>query len=417
MSGGLFSRARGFDRRLWVLTAGWFVNALGFSMVFPFLMVYLKEKRHFDVAVVGLVYLAMGAARITGVLLAGFVVDRIGRRKIMVGAPALRAVIYLILAWAIHRWASLREITTLLTVASFVGSFFQTAADTYVADLVGPEQRSDAYAVLRVGLNLGWMTGPAAGAFLARTPYSLLFGVTAATAMVLAALAWIFCHETLDVAARRSRDGGAGPGFSPAVYLQSPAFLAFCFMTLLLFLGSSQLVSTLAAYARSGVGIEKWQLGMLYTINGLVVVVLQLPVNAALRRVRLRTRMGAGALVYALGYGLLGRATCFGHMAGCIAIISCAEMLVMPSSISIATRFAPAGAKGRFVGLFSMMRGLGFSVGPYIGCKLFAYFEPFGATYAIWAILPWITVAGAVGIFSMSHPAMAEAEGAERPGA
>ena len=409
MALGTLRRLRSLDRRLWVLTAGWFINALGFSMVFPFLTVYLKNERGFPIESIGVVFLVMGFARIVGVLLAGVVVDRIGRRKVMIGAPALRGVVFLLLALTIHWKGSLWEIARLLALASFVGSFFQTAADTYVADLVEPERRSDAYAVLRVGLNVGWMTGPAIGAFLARTPYSLLFTVTAATTFALGTIAWIFCHETLGISRSAGLSGGSRT--SLAIYLRHPHFLFFCGMTLLLFLGSSQLVSTLAAYTTGPIiGASQKQLGLLYTFNGLLVAVFQIPVNGMMRRLPLRTRMAAGALVYAMGYGLLGAARSYPHILGCIALVSVAEMLVMPASISIATRFAPDEAKGRFVGLFSMMRGLGFSVGPFIGCALYAHFA--GREYMVWAVLPWITIAGAVGLLAMRHPAAAAVEGA-----
>ena len=84
------NRLRGFDRRLWVLVAGWVISAVGFSMVFPFLAIYLREIRDFPSFHVALVFPAMGLAGVAGVLLSGQLVDWMGRRIIMIGAPAAR---------------------------------------------------------------------------------------------------------------------------------------------------------------------------------------------------------------------------------------------------------------------------------------------------------------------------------------
>ncbi len=395
---------KGFDRRLWVLTAGWFINALGFSMAYPFLAMYLKSERGFSPMQVGLVFPAVGLAAIVGMFVAGKLVDTIGRRRLMIASPAIRACIFLGLSYAVHREASLTWLTILLAASGFVGAFFQIAADTYVSDLVSPEKRSDAYAVLRVGLNAGWMTGPAIGAFLAKTPFSLLFAVTAACVGSLSVLALIFCHETVDI--KESSPPGISSRSRPSIALlwRNPGFLRFCILSTLLFLGSAQLVSTLSVYSIEKVNISKSLFGSLMVLNGGINFIFLVPVNASLRKMPLGRRMGLGALIYALGYCLMGLAGGYRDLFLCVALVSTAEMLVMPSSISIATRFATPGAKGRYVGLFSMTKQFGYSVGPLAGFWLYGVFA--GREHLVWMVLPVFALVAGIGLITMRHDAV-----------
>src|SRR5438034_777553 len=50
------------DRRVWWLAAARGINTMGFSIVMPFMAMYLVEKRHVSGASYGLIYLVAGIA-------------------------------------------------------------------------------------------------------------------------------------------------------------------------------------------------------------------------------------------------------------------------------------------------------------------------------------------------------------------
>jgi len=55
-----------------------------------------------------------------------------------------------------------------------------------VADVVEPGQRVEAYGLLRIGSNLGWVVGPVlGGAFLIVTSYGNLFLITASGLLIV----------------------------------------------------------------------------------------------------------------------------------------------------------------------------------------------------------------------------------------
>ncbi|MCP3965738.1 MAG: MFS transporter [Lentisphaerae bacterium] len=72
------------------LAVAWFVNSLGFSIIYPFLPLYLHNNRGFDMSTVGLIFPAMGVGVVLGPPISGWLVDHIGRRLILVGGPILQ---------------------------------------------------------------------------------------------------------------------------------------------------------------------------------------------------------------------------------------------------------------------------------------------------------------------------------------
>src|SRR3954451_6016685 len=76
-------------RPVWILQAGGLVNSFGNGIVLPFLIIYLHNVRDIPLGIAGLV----AAANSVGALASGFVGgalgDRIGPRRVLVGALSL----------------------------------------------------------------------------------------------------------------------------------------------------------------------------------------------------------------------------------------------------------------------------------------------------------------------------------------
>ena len=161
------------------LAAAWAINSLAYSIVYPFIPIYLHEERNIPMDVVGTIFPLMGLAVILAPPLSGWLTDRIGRNFMMQSGQGLRGAVFLVLALFALRHAPFWAFALLLMVNSAVGTFFQVAADSYLADFTTQEERPRVYSKIRIGTNIGWAVGPMLGAFLARTPFSLMFAMTA----------------------------------------------------------------------------------------------------------------------------------------------------------------------------------------------------------------------------------------------
>src|SRR5262249_42532185 len=86
----LWASYRGLDRRIWTLAALRGINTMGFSIVMPFMAMYIVEERGGRGATYGTIYLCSGLAAAIGNALAGELSDRIGRRAGMLTALLVR---------------------------------------------------------------------------------------------------------------------------------------------------------------------------------------------------------------------------------------------------------------------------------------------------------------------------------------
>ena len=360
------------SRRITALAVAWCINTFAYSIAYPFLPIYLHSTRGFPMSQVGLLYLLIGLARMLAPTAGGPLVDRFGRRGMLIAAPAARAVAYLVLAWFVYREAGFWQLSGMLFVVMFIGGFFQTASSAYVTDVAPAQARPEAFSKIRVGLNIGWMAGPAVGAFLARTPFALLFAVTGVLCLVTPVIVFFSCPEPENGGAeyREGAAGGERRGLL-SVLGADATFLKMLLFAFPIFLVSSQLVTTLTVFARDHIGMTGNAVGLLYTLNGLVVILFQLRLSKAIVRVNLATRVSSGGLFYAAGYFAMAFCTTAWHAYLAVVVFTVGEMLTFPSLEAASSRMAPPGMVGRYMGIYGLVWGLGYSVGPFMGSLLY----------------------------------------------
>jgi len=393
-----------------MLSVAWGFNTFAFSIVYPFLPLYLNEERGIPMNIAGLVFPVMGIASIISGPISGVLADRFGRRKLIIGGPLGRSAAFIALAVMAALNAPFILIAAGLFCSTLLGSFFQNGSNAYVTDLVAPKDRTVAFSTLRVGLNVGWMFGPAVGSFLAKTPYSLLFTLTGVLCCVTASIPYFFCSS---VPHRTSASNTEVPSMRSLLSLlkQDNVLCAILVLTFLMFLSVSQFVSTLSIYSRQVVGIERIWLGFLYTINGAIVIALLIPVNKLLKNTNPALRISTGAFLYIIAFAGFGLSPLWGdrtvhlifwnisaawlHLVACITILTFAEMISITAIITVVGHLAPPDKIGRYMGLYGLTMGTSWAFGPYIGSVLF---EPLRShPLLLWLLLSIGAMCGGIG--------------------
>ena len=76
---------KGYDRRVWVLFYSRLIDGVGFSIVGPFLALFMYDTMDAPLALAGLVLTVAGVAGAVGSLVGGLAADRFGRWGVMTG--------------------------------------------------------------------------------------------------------------------------------------------------------------------------------------------------------------------------------------------------------------------------------------------------------------------------------------------
>ncbi len=359
-----------FDRGLWILSLGWLIASLGFAASIPFISIYFHNRLGMSTTEIGTFFAVMAIVRAGFQAAGGEISDRIGRRPLLIQMPFYRVITFVALALAVQFEWGFWPIAVILLFNFMTGSMFLTAVMASVSDIVPSGKRLDGYAISRSAGNAGWAIGPAIGGYLAASSYAELFYFSAAVTLVGGVVFLKYLRIPESVAPRdRFR-------FADLVALRKdPSFAWHATLTLCLYLVVAQLVMPLSVYAVSMVGLHESDLGHLLTLNGTMVVLLQLPVTRLTDRYRLTTLLSIGAALYFAGYALLGTLVGFWWFMGLIFVVTIGELLISPPTMTLTSRLAPEGRTGRYMGVYGFFVTLGWSLGPLYGGAILDGFQ------------------------------------------
>ncbi|MCM2270978.1 MAG: MFS transporter [candidate division Zixibacteria bacterium] len=382
---------RQFDPRLWVLVAGWFVAALGFAASIPFLSIYFHSELGLSTSQIGLFFAAQAIVRSIFQAVGGEMSDRMGRQGILIHSQTIRALSFLLLGMSIAYHWGYWWITALFTVNSIFGSLFMPAVHSLVADILPPEKRLYGYAVARSANNLGWAVGPAIGGYLAKASYPSLFYLSAVLTLVSALIFRYFLKvpplTNAPTDKFRMRD---------LLAVKDDKNLAIhAVLTLLLYLVVAQLIAPFSVYAVSMVGISETQLGFLFTLNGLMVALLQIPITRLFAHKTFTYQLALGSIFYFVGYGMLGILIGFEYFIFALFVVTLGEVIMSPPGLTLTSRLAPPGRLGRYLGIRGFMETAGWSLGPLYGGVIL---DQYGAHPAIaWLMISSLALVAALG--------------------
>ncbi len=364
------------------------VLVAGLALSFPFMTLYLHQRRGLPMGMTGLAVSLSVVATAVGQGLGGELSDLWGCKRVMSASLAGRVVLMILMALAIALAWPVFVIVTLLVCAGFFGSFYDPAVRAWIAGEHPAAGRVRAYGQLRVATNAAWAVGPAVGGLMAGVSYALMFGVTSALCLVcLGLLVWV----VPDAPASRTGEGFAWG--SVASVSKDRRFLEFCGLSVLAATVMAHLVAPLSVHATAHGGLTEPQVGLLFALNGILVVLLQRAATRAISARALTSAAVLGCLLYALGWSWMGFARGWALLAGAMTVVTLGEIVVSPSLQALAANLAPDQVRGRYIGFHGLMTQLGMALGPLLG-GISA--EQLGGR---WVPAPWLAV-GALAAFT-----------------
>ena len=359
---------RGFTREIWILTIITFINRAG-TMVLPFLSKYLKEDLEFSYQQVGWIMVCFGAGSMIGSWVGGKLADKIGFYKVMIFSLMSTGLLLFIFPF-ITDFASLCIAWFLVMI---IADMFRPAMFVSLGAYAKPENRTRALTLVRLAVNLGFAAGPALGGLIIMNiGYAGLFWVDGGTCILAISIFWLLVKEKKKPI-NEHIDTFEEPRQS--VFKDRPfwVFLFVSFVTVMIFF---QLFTTLPLYNNEQYGLTEFEIGLLMTLNGLLVFLLEMPIVSYFERNKVNKMkiVLLGSLCMALGFYALLINVWAGILVINILFLTFGEMFAFPFSNSFALSRAPRGHEGRYMALYTMTFSLAHIVSSKMGMQLIAIY-------------------------------------------
>ena len=384
---------------VWLLQVGGLMNSFGNGLALPFLVIYLHNVRGFSLGTAGLIVAVSSLAQLGAGILAGPLIDRVGPRPTLAGGLVLQAIGYGLLPLVRVPW----EAFVLIAIEGAGSAGFWPSQSTLISRLSPTARRHAAFAQQRVTMNLGIGLGGLAAGLIAVVgdpkTFTVLFVLDALTFLAYVGVL-AFVHDP----GVPEDEVGDAPATYAAV-LRHKTFLGLWTLNFMFVAAGYSLFNLLPAFARDQAGLSERQIGAVFFVITLSIVVAQLPIS---RWIEGRRRMRALALMPALwavawllvdagGYWFTA-GTAFVIIAFAGILFGVGECFHGPAHQALVSDIGSPHLRGRYFAVHSLSWGLAGFVGPAVGGFILA-----AAPFALWPLASLVCVIAVVGVLRIER--------------
>ena len=394
-----FETLKASPRAFKVLVASALIENVAFGLIIPYLVLYMVVDLEISKPLAGLALAGYTLSGIPGTILGGMLTDKIGRRPVLLASLGLMSITILMYFFAVN----FVTLFIIVLADSFVGSLYMPAANAMIADVIQPSGRPKAYSTIRIAWNVGMFIGPAIGVFVVAA-FSIreLFIFGAAILGGAFVMNLVYVPETKPESASNQE-----VTFMNVLRVaNNRPFLMLCSLTALMWFSLSQWMSVLQIYATSDLDLSSTVPGLLFAVNAVMVIALQLWVTSRMVMFRKSLVLMVGQLIVAGGFSLIFFANDLPSLVACIVIITIGELVYMSIVSAIIADMSPEAERGLYMGFSGFIQSLGMGLGFFVGMWLL---DILPETRVLWLIF------GAFGAFaSLGYLVLSKMLGPER---
>ena len=350
------------QRNIWILSIAMFINRSG-SMVLLFTSLYLTKDLHFTIAEAGIALSFYGIGSVLGSYAGGWLTDRKNFFDIMFLSLIASGLILLLLLIATTPFA----ISLIIFFYALAADIFRPANSKAIAAYSTPENRTRSVSLVRLAINLGFSIGPAAGGFIALyLGYKWLFVIDACSGFLAAIMLWMYLprgtdeSKKIDSAVLGDSSSSAYRDLPYLVFIVLVAFFGICFF---------QLFASMPQYFSQECHYNEDRIGLLMALNGLLVVIIEMPLVAALEKnKKIFSFIIAGVLCLPVSFAILhfGKGMMIWAVVYTL-FITMSEILAMPFMMNYSLSRPAKERQGQYAALYSISYGLANIFAPLLG--------------------------------------------------
>jgi len=372
------------------------ISGLASTLLAPFIPVFLNEELGISVGAVSFLYFISGLLGTFSVFFLGWLIDRVGRKWIYLFGNSQNVI----LPVALSRVTNFTQVLPFTSLNGVMDSASRSSQTTMIADQVEEVQRNTAYGVSRIVSNAAWIVAPILGGLilvtLTASNFQRLFLVSAVLGVVglLVLLFWV---------PESRRVGLETPGLPKLSFLRDRDLLVLCVASMFSMLFYSQFYSLLPIFASKVRGLSDLEVGLLFSVSGATVVLLQFPTSTWLEKIPKKTGYILGIVVLAGGITSIGFAPNFHWLLVSVVLMTVGENMFFPIASVLVTQMAPEVDRGMYVGIFSLFLSLGSNLSPLLGGTIW---QVTGNPYLPWQLSPiYAAISVGLALFYELRPA------------
>ncbi len=380
------------QRNAWVLAIAMFINRSG-SMVLLFTSLYFTKELHFSISEAGFIMSFYGFGSVTGSYYGGWLTDRKNFFDIMLVAligSGLVLLLMLIVTTKIF-------LCITIFLYALMADMFRPAHSSAISAYSTPENLTRSVSLARLAINLGFSVGPAIGGVIALyLGYKWLFAIDACTSFAAAGMLYIYLPKQKTELNRRehpvlqNRKASAYRDTKYLMFILLVALYGTCFF---------QLFASIPQFFTMESHYNEDTIGLLLALNGLLVVVIEMPLISYLEKKKKLFRFViAGTLCIPVSFLFLLYGNSLLLMAVVYTIIiTMSEIFAMPFMMNHALSSSPKERKGQYMALYSIAFGISIILAPSLGLGIAGKFG-FDNMFYFFIVLSLITAAGFAGL-------------------
>ena len=348
-----------YRKEMVVLFTILFLVMAGFGIIIPIMPFFVTHLEGSPTAL-GFLMASYSLMQFFFAPLWGRLSDRIGRRPVLLIGLFGYGITFIIFGFSTRLWM----LFAARLLSGMISSATLPTAMAYIADITGNRERAGSMGMMGAAMGLGMIFGPALGGWLGHYGFAFPFFTAGGLAIITLPFAWVFLPESL-------KDKSEKPPrawhhiFGPQVF-QEPQFPLFALSFVVSFT-MALFESTFAIFAADRIGFGPREMGLLFTLLGILGVIMQAGLIG-----RLVNRFGevkvilAGIIISAAGFLLILMADSAALMIIFAGIFSTGNSLLRPGISSLVTKTA-SGGQGTALGTMQSFDSLGRICGPITG--------------------------------------------------
>ncbi|MER6532352.1 MDR family MFS transporter [Streptomyces sp. 900105755] len=375
----------GLPREFWWLWTSTLVNRLG-AFVATFMALYLTLDRGYSASYAGLVASLHGLGGVVSSLGGGVMADRLGRRPTLLVAQGSTAAAVALLGF-VQDPVAIAAVAFLVGVASNAS---RPAVQAMMADIVRPEDRVRAFSLNYWAINLGFAVSSMGAGFIAEVSYRAGFLIEAGMTAVCAVLVFLRLPESRP--RRAAAEVAEGSEVSLLTVVRDGRYMGVVGLSFLVALIFQQ-GSVGLPVAMGEAGFTPADYGMAIAVNGVLIVVLQIPVTRVIQHRDPRSLLVVSSLLAGYGFGLTAFAGSVGVFALTVCVWTLAEIVNAPTQTGLVVQLSPVHGRGRYQGMYTLSWSAAALIAPLLSGVVI---DRFGARW-LWGVCAVVGTAAALG--------------------